>query len=50
MSLHEIVEGWWKRRIQKLDSPVCLDLMFSDEWEEITLLLEDAGEYLERMK
>jgi hypothetical protein len=50
MSLHEIVEGWWKRRIQKQDSPVCLDLMFSDEWEEITLLLEDAGEYLERMK
>jgi hypothetical protein len=50
MSLHEVVKGWWKRLIEKRNDPICLDLMLSDEWEEITLLLEDASEHLERMR
>ena len=50
ISFHELVKEWWERQIQKHYDPICLDLMFSDEWEEITLLMEDASEYLERMK
>jgi hypothetical protein len=50
LSFHELVRGWWDRKIEKLDDPICLDLMFSSEWEEITLLLEDAGEQLQIMK
>jgi hypothetical protein len=49
MSIHERVKGWWNRLIQKRNDPICLDLMFSAEWEEIALLLDDASENLERM-
>ena len=50
MSLHELIKGWWERQIERQNDPVCLDLMFSMEWEEITLLLDDASEFLEGMK
>jgi len=50
LSFHEILKGWWERQIGKHGDPICLDLMFSGEWEELTLLLEDASGYLELMK
>jgi|WetSurMetagenome_2_1015567.scaffolds.fasta_scaffold105432_1 hypothetical protein len=50
LSFHEILKGWWERQIGKNGDPICLDLMFSGEWEELTLLLEDASGYLELMK
>ena len=50
LSYHEILKGWWRRQIEKHDNPICLDLMFSGEGEELTLLLEDASGYLELMK
>ena len=50
LSFHEILKGWWERQIGKHGDPICLDLMFSGEWEELTLLLDDASEYLQLMK
>jgi hypothetical protein len=50
LSFHEILKGWWERQIGRNGDPICLDLMFSGEWEELTLLLEDASGYLELMK
>jgi hypothetical protein len=50
LSYHELLKGWWGRQIGKNHNPICVDLMFSGEWEELTLILEDASGYLELMK
>jgi hypothetical protein len=36
-------------QIEQRKEPLCLDLMLSDEWEEIIRAIDDSGEYLERM-
>ncbi len=50
LAYHELLKGWWGRQIGKHVDFICLDLMFSGEWEELTLILEDASGYLELMK